>query len=165
MILCFGPLGDTIMHWWRLPHIIHLMSNNARPTTPVLLDTDIPPLRMLDIYFGGRLVFSRNSSVSSTSDSICVGNGGWVSLPRPSLHLVDWVAQDGRLFILELGVCSQGRHWLNLCALSPVFVILSFCNLCMVKFWPEVWPFLAIFEALVALFDGVVYGFQPSLRN
>ena len=34
-------------------------------------------------------------------------------------------------FILKLGACTQGRHWLHLCAFSPVCVILCFCNLCM----------------------------------
>ena len=48
----------------------------VRLTQPVLLDTDTPRLRRLDIYSGGRLVFSPNSSVSVTSDSIRVGNGG-----------------------------------------------------------------------------------------
>ena len=33
--------------------------------------------------------------------------------------------------ILKLCACTQGRHWLHLCAFSPVCVILCFCNLCM----------------------------------
>ena len=52
----------------------------VRLTWPVLLDTDTPRLHRLDISGGGRLVFSPNSSVSVTSDSIRVGNGGFLDI-------------------------------------------------------------------------------------